>query len=518
MIADSAAPNAHPADLIVVGSGVAGLWGALTAAESGARVTLLCAGELLSGSSARAQGGVAAALGADDTPELHAQDTLRVGAELNDIEVVRVLTREGAEIARRLLGIVPFDGAPDHPDLALEAAHSRRRVLHAGGGATGRVVSAALIERVRATPGIQVCEHARVQRLPRQDGSIRGVQTATGSYRARAVMLATGGYAALWARTTNDRAPEGFGLSLAWEAGASLADLELVQFHPTALDLPGRPAYLLSEAIRGEGAQVVDAAGSAVIDALLPRDRLSRAVERFRRERGPVFLSLRHLDPAFVRLRFASIAQNLAGWGIDLAADLVPISPAAHFCMGGVRTDDRGRTDLPGLYAAGEVSCTGVHGGNRLASNSLLECLVFGQRAALAALTDAPGTRATWRTGALPESSLLAPEEPDGAPLNGQDDPGLPEFDRAAGIERVEGPLRRLLARLPNPDDSPLDRQGLAALVVSSALLRRESRGSHYRADAPETNPAWRGHIHVRRGAAPAFEPLEAVAGRAGRD
>ncbi|MGH2469347.1 MAG: L-aspartate oxidase, partial [Chloroflexota bacterium] len=390
-------------DLIVVGSGVAGLWSALTAAEAGARVALLCAGELLSGSSARAQGGVAAALGADDTPELHAQDTLRVGAQLNDAAAVRVLTREGADIARRLLGMVPFDGGPDRPDLALEAAHSRRRVLHAGGGSTGRVVSAALIEQVRATRGIQVCEHTRVQRLLWRDHAIHGVQTAAGSRRAKAVLLATGGYAALWARTTNDRSPGGFGLSLAWEAGATLADLELVQFHPTALDLPGQPAYLLSEAIRGEGAQVVDASGLAVIDALLPRDRLSRAVERFRRAHGPVFLSLRHLDATFVRRRFASIAQNLAGWGIELATDLVPISPAAHFCMGGVRTDDRGRTNLPGLYAAGEVSCTGVHGGNRLASNSLLECLVFGQRSALAALADAPGASAAWRTVALPE-------------------------------------------------------------------------------------------------------------------
>jgi L-aspartate oxidase len=286
---------------------------------------------------------------------------------------------------------------------------------------------------------------------------------------ARAVVLATGGYASLWARTTNTPFSRGAGLALAWRAGASLADLEFVQFHPTALVLPDRPAFLLTEALRGEGARVVDGDERPIVDPLLPRDVVARAVARYRRDRGPVYLSLRHLDADFVRGRFPNIESQLDEWGLDLARDLLPIAPAAHYCMGGVRTDGDGRTDLPGLYVAGEAACSGVQGANRLASNSLLECLVFGRRAAKAALADGDGRHAAW------ECDL--------------------------GVERNGDDLSALAAALPEPTAGMLGDQLVAGLAARAALLRRESRGAHFRTDAMATEGRWRGRIHWRRDA-----------------
>lgn len=495
------------ADLIVVGSGVAGLSAALAAAEAGARVHLLTAGPLMAGSSPRAQGGVAAAVGADDSPALHARDTLAVGAGLNDPRAVGVLVEEGRTVVRRLLADgVPFDGGALHPHLGLEAGHARRRILHAGGGATGRALTAALVARAVEHLNVSVHPHTPAEELLLRDGRVVGVRSGSRRFEGRAVVLATGGYAALWGRTTNGPESRGAGLALAWAAGASLADLEFVQFHPTALALPGRPAFLLSEALRGEGARVVDAAGTPVVDPLLPRDRLARALARHLRERGPVFLSLRHLDPAFVRARFPNIAAQLAEWGLDLARDLLPIAPAAHYCMGGVRTDTEGRTDVPGLYAAGEVACTGAQGANRLASNSLLECLVFGARAAHAALRDPAHRTAAWRTSplAVPHAAPdLVPPRDAGTAL-----PALGErLDRDLGVERNGVHLARLVADL----EGRLGHDAwLATLIARAALLREESRGAHYRCDVPEPVDRWRGRIHWRRGMAPRFEEVTA--------
>jgi L-aspartate oxidase len=342
-------------------------------------------------------------------------------------------------------------------------------------------------------------------------------------------VLATGGYAALWGRTTNSRDSRGSGLALAWWAGASLADLEFVQFHPTALALPGRPAYLLSEALRGEGALLVDASGRPVVNPLLPRDVVARAIARHLREHGPVYLSLRHLDPAFVWRRFPNIAAQLQDWGLDLARDLLPVAPAAHYCMGGVRTDNAGRTDVPGLYAAGEAACTGAQGANRLASNSLLECLVFGRQAALAALRDGPGDRRQ-ATGdsdprAQPAGPYLlrrhprtrpGPQEARGhcrlSPVACRlDDAALGDaLDRDLGVERDAARLSALVHALPDPDRATTPTAHLvAALAARAALLREESRGAHYRDDAPEPREEWRGRLCWRRGMAPAFERIE---------
>jgi L-aspartate oxidase len=499
--------GAHTVELIVVGSGAAGLSAALAAAERGAMVRLLTAGPLLAGSSPRAQGGVAAAVGADDSPGLHAADTLAVGGGLNDRRSVDVLVAEGRRAAWRLLADgVPFDGRPDQPDLGLEAGHARRRILHAG-GATGQTLTAALLARTVEHLRVTVQAHTPVESLVLDGGRVVGVQAVGSVYRADAVVLATGGYAGLWGRTTNAPESRGSGLALAWQAGASLADLELVQFHPTALELPGRPAYLLSEALRGEGAQILDAAERPFVDPLLPRDVVARAIAR-RREQGPVYLSLRQLDPLAVKRRFPEIAAQLAEWQLDLARDLLPIAPAAHYCMGGVRTDRWGRTDLAGLYAAGEVACAGVQGANRLASNSLLECLVFGERAAQAALTDRTPRPARWSRGPLPSETPLPSSTANQAPTPAD---LAARLDRDLGVERQAERLAALLADLPDPDaaSSP-DGAWLAALATRAALLRQESRGAHFRADAPETQPAWRGHLHWQHGQAPSFEPIPA--------
>ena len=500
-------------DLLVVGSGAAGLATTLAAVERGATVTLLTAGALLSGSSPWAQGGVAAVVAADDSPEQHAADTLAVGAGLNDAEAVGVLTRGGVRVARELIAAgVPFDGGSGGPDLALEAGHGRRRILHAGGGATGRAVTENLLARVIEHPLVSMRPHGPAEELLRDPtGRVAGVRAGGRAYEARATILATGGYAALWARTTNTPDSRGAGLALALRAGATLADLEFVQFHPTALVLPGRPAYLLSEALRGEGALVVDAQERPIVDPLLARDIVARAVARHRRDVGPVYLSLRGLDPGFVHERFPNISAHLRSWGLDLARDLLPIAPAAHYCMGGVRTDSAGRTDVAGLYVAGEAACTGVQGANRLASNSLLECLVFGRQAAEAALTDSPDARATWAGAALPTDAPPAPPPADSAvaPWDALGD----RLDRDLGVERDAPRLTALLADLATPPPpAQADAALVTALAARAALLRRESRGAHFRTDAPTTDPRWRGHILWRRdeqgGTAARFEEI----------
>jgi L-aspartate oxidase len=506
-------------DLVVVGSGAAGLSAALRAADLGARVSVLTAGRLLAGSSPLAQGGVAAAVGADDGPGLHAADTFAVGAGLNDRGAVNVLTREAGRAVLQLY----HDGMPFEDSLGLEAGHARRRILHAGGGVTGWELTSTLLERARRTPGIVLHDHASVSELSVvAGGQVDGVYVGTRFAPANAVILATGGYAALWGRSTNARETRGTGLGLAWQAGASLADLEFVQFHPTALSLPDQYALLLSEALRGEGARLVDDDDIEVVDPLLPRDVVARALHRHLHAGGRVFLSLQHLDPTRVRQQFGVLAATLRDFaGLDLARDRLPVAPAAHYCMGGIRTDTWGRTNVPGLYAAGEVACSGAQGANRLASNSLLECLVFGARAAEAALNDPPDTTATWRTkqfNSVRRSQSSQPSERIGTGEPVSDGHSVIEavdalvlgarLDADLGVERDARRLSRLVADLPAPDDAKTTDLLVASLVARSALLRRESRGAHFRTDAPELDPTWRGRIHWRRGHSPAFEEV----------
>jgi L-aspartate oxidase len=471
-------------------------------------VTLVTAGEARSGSSWWAQGGIAAAVGGNDSPELHAADTMAVGGRLNDTEAVRVLVEHGREAVLRLLASgVPFDRGLEGPELTLEAGHSRRRILHANGGATGEMISAAMFERALANRLVEVVANTAVERLVVESGRVVGVESRRGVLTGRAVVLATGGYAGLWARSSNPPGSNGTGVALAWEAGAAVADMEFVQFHPTALDLPGAPAFLLSEALRGEGALLVDSNGRDAVAPLLSRDVVARAITRHRREKGPVFLSLRHIGTK-VRTRFAAIARELEQYGLDLAADLIPVAPAAHYCMGGVRTDTWGRTTVPGLYAAGEVACTGVQGANRLASNSLLECLVFGERAAQAAGSDERDAHASFNLRDLPEDVQMPAHTP------GPDDAHYPAGSLAERlqadlcVEREPQAMAALVADLPAPDEPAPSSHLVASLAARAALMRQESRGAHYRVDFPAASLNWRGRIVWRRGVPPQFEEV----------
>ena len=471
--------------MCVVGAGAAGLWAALTAARQGGRVVLVSATPLAQTASYWAQGGLAAALAVEDSPDLHRRDTEAAGRGIVRRTAANLLCREAPHAVRDLEEIgVRFD-ADRHGNLALglEGGHSVRRVVHAGGSATGRRVVRELSAVVAEEPHITVLEGARAAAAWTSEGRCFGVSLEDGrAVRARATILATGGAAALWSRTTNPPGSLGIGLQLAREAGAALADLEFVQFHPTAVTgIKGREGFLVTEAIRGEGATLHDAQGERFVEELAPRDEVARAIATRMREQGAthVDLDMRHVDPGL----FPNVVRALRDAGLDPVRESIPVAPASHYVMGGVVCDLDGGTTVPGLYAVGESACTGLHGANRLASNSLTECFVLGGRAAQAGL-DEP--RETART------------EPPTAPA--VQEPSWKTRQAlwaGAGLERTRESLAPLLED-PHP---------LARLVAASAMLREESRGAHRRADFPDTDPALEGHHTVLRETnRPAFE------------
>ncbi|MDP8975901.1 MAG: FAD-dependent oxidoreductase [Actinomycetota bacterium] len=469
---DGPASRAPRYDVVVVGSGVAGLYAALGAARRGARVLMVAKGGPRTTATHRAQGGIAAALDPDDSPALHAADTVRAGRGLCRPSAVDVLVRAAAaRIADlRELG-VRFDDI-----LTLEGGHSRRRVLSVDGAGTGARVAAALGARVLEEPRIDVSTGEQTLELWCSGGRCLGVVTDRRSVAAPATLLATGGAAALWERTTNPPGATGDGITMAYRAGAAVADLELVQFHPTAL---AGSDVLLSEALRGDGALLVDGEGRRFTEELAPRDEVARAIGA----RGTALLDLRPVD----RSRFGELMATIEGAGYDPAAGPVPVAPAAHYTMGGVVTDLDARTEVGGLYAIGEVACTGVHGANRLASNSLLECLVFAERGARAALTE-PGL-----SGPLPPAP-----DPNRSSNQGQSlTPGVRRaLWREAGLVRQAAGLQAL-TRSAVP---------LVRLIAEAALARAESRGAHFRADFPTEDPALESHFVLRGGQAPVLE------------
>jgi len=492
-------------------------------AASRARVAVVTKEALDAGCSRYAQGGIAAAVAPGDSPELHLADTLAAGRGLCDEAAVRVLVEEGPRRVRELIdwGVV-FDTQDGELLLGKEAAHSRSRIIHARGDATGLEIETALIARLRKS-GATILERCRVVRLL-VDGDGRAVgaelvDTASGIVHriaATATILASGGAGRLWKHTTNPEPATGDGVALAYEAGAEVGDLEFVQFHPTALALEGAPRFLISEAVRGEGARIVNARGErflADIDAraeLAPRDVVAQAIWRELQETGErcVYLDCSPFADRAV-MRFPTIYETCRRLGIDLRTELVPIAPAAHYLVGGVRTDLWGATTVAGLYACGEVASCGVHGANRLASNSLLESVVFARRAAESALAWGAEVR---------QVSIDAPP-PQSPPAQAAGTGELMDRLRevmwdGVGVVRDVASLRRAAVEIDAiaercHNDIGAIASGLpasattASLICASALAREESRGSHLRADFPESRNEWLGHwiMHREKGA-----------------
>jgi L-aspartate oxidase len=466
-------------------------------------VTLVSATPLAESSSYWAQGGLAAALASNDSPDRHYADTLAAGRGAVRESAVRVLCNEAPAAVDDLAALgVQFDAdRRGNFALGLEGGHSARRVVHAGGAATGRRVVRQLSALVAQDDRIEVLERRRVMRIATDGERATGAQLDDGSLlTGRAIVLATGGAAALWSRTTNPPGAIGGGLLLAFGAGAGLADLELMQFHPTAVvGDNGADGFLVTEAVRGEGARLLDASGERFVDELAPRDEVARAVQRTidSTGAGSVGLDMRDVDPAL----FPNVISALRRAGIDPERELVPVAPAAHYMMGGIATDLYGRSSLAGLYAVGECSCTGLHGANRLASNSLSECFVFGARAARAAVAedhgDAPAAASppTTHVNARAKANASA-ESPYDAPSAAIPAASRTALWRYAGLERSGEGLRTLVS-----DPHPLVR-----LIAHSALSREESRGAHQRTDFPDRNPALDGvHVTLARGGEPAL-------------
>jgi L-aspartate oxidase len=477
----------------VVGAGAAGLYAALVAAGEGARVALVSRSPLAQTASYWAQGGLAAALAADDSPERHLADTLAAGREIGRPSAARVLCQESPDRVRDLQQLgVHFDAdRAGHLALGLEGGHSRRRVVHAGGAATGRRITRDLSALAAVDRRIRVLEPLAATALAVDDGRCVGLTArprrgdAVPVHASRAVIIASGGMAALWERTTNPRGAVGAGLTLALGAGADLADLEFMQFHPTALRREGpRDGFLITEAVRGEGATLLNGEGERFVDELAPRDHVALAIEDELRRSGAdsVGLDMRGVDLA----RFPNIAAALDEVGIDPRREPVPVAPAAHYTMGGLAVDLDGRSSLPGLYAVGESACTGLHGANRLASNSLAECFVFGRRAALSA--------------AYEPAAESGGVDADSGP------PSLPTEQTRNALWRNAG-LRRHADGLGLLVDEPLP---LARAIAVAGIARAESRGAHQRTDHPSADPALDGmHTLVSADEAPRFERWE---------
>jgi L-aspartate oxidase len=528
-------------DVIIVGSGAAGLYTALCLPQH-YRVGLITKEKLKTGASDWAQGGIAAAIGADDSPKLHLEDTLKAGAGLCDRTAVQFLVENASSSIKSLLEMgVEFDRGNERLAMTLEAAHSRPRVLHAA-DTTGRAIVSTLTKQVLQRSNIQILSQAFALSLWLNEttGHCQGVsvlyQGQVTPIKAAAVILATGGGGQVFAQTTNPRVSTGDGVALAWRSGAILRDLEFVQFHPTALTKAGAPHFLISEAVRGEGAHLVDSEGRRFVfdydpaGELAPRDVVSRAIFTHLQKTGAanVYLDLRPIPETKIRYRFPNIIRVCQQWGVDLFNEPIPVAPAAHYWMGGIAVDTMNLTSIPGLYAVGETASTGVHGANRLASNSLLECIVYAAQLSQLEIEPIEATD-TFKLLKITEAS--SDRELEIVTSIRQELPHL--VWQSAGICRTQKVMEEAIARVQSWRDrlaslplsqyvfelspsyrvqlnSPQTEQQLrlytetlnlvdiAYLILKSAVFRTESRGGHYRTDYPHTSPDWQVHTMVR--------------------
>ncbi|MBI4303147.1 MAG: L-aspartate oxidase [Chloroflexi bacterium] len=508
-------------DYIIVGSGIAGLYSALLAKEHGP-VLIITKGSIEDTNTKYAQGGIAAAIGSNDSPELHFKDTVAAGDGLCNEETVHILSNEALDAISELVNLgVPFDTLDGQIALAREAAHSLPRILHAGGDATGEHIEVTLSNQIRASR-IRVLEDSLAIEIIVNGRKVEGVRVLdcnTGSiseFACRFLILATGGAGQLYSFTTNSSVATGDGVALAFNAGAEITDMEFYQFHPTALYLPGVTPFLISEAVRGEGGVLRNIKGRRFMPDytpdgdLAPRDIVARSIlyEMQKTGSNKVFIDITHLPARTITTRFPHIYSFCLSHGLDITKDLIPVAPAAHYMIGGVRTNSWGQTNIGGLFACGETACTGVHGANRLASNSLLEAVVFSRRVVKRTI-EKTRRKATPRTGKDIQSSLKKRPLPRKVPVASLRALQQLHWDKVGiirdreGLNQAADTLAAWQQSLPPPADRPSHELSnlilTGRLVTEAALTRQESRGTHFRTDFPKSSPEWQRHVIFKK-------------------
>ena len=515
-------------DTVIIGSGLAGLTAAFHSSKHGS-VAIVTKSQLDTSNSYYAQGGIAAAISEDDSPEQHLHDTRVAGRGLCDYDAVEVLVTEGRDRVLELIEMgMPFDKKDGKFVLGLEGGHSKRRILHAGGDATGKELTSFMLNKVKENPAIKSFEYVAAVKLIKENGCITGVQCydfTSGKniiFKTKAVILAVGGLSRLYARSTNSHTATGEGIAMAYDAGAEIADMEFIQFHPSALNIQGKEAYLISEAVRGEGAWLLDENGERFMkDAhplaeLAPRDVVAYSIFRKiqKSKTDHIYLSLRHLDSEKIKKRFQHIYEQLKDFGLDLTSDLIPVLPAAHYMVGGIKTNLYGETSIPGLFACGEAASTGVMGANRLASNSLLECLVFGKLAGDKASKTEPKKFSTKNF-----DPVYIDADNEAKFLEVQNELAT-LMSENLGIVRSKEGMKKALCRLNELEEEYSGLQNeynyikirstvtVCKLITQAALAREESRGSHIRDDYQKESIDFKAHSIQQKNEKIKFEPV----------